>query len=44
MTKFGWAYIGCGSIANTTAKQVSKSVNNRIVAVWTETIRKQKHL
>jgi len=34
MAKFGWAYIGCGSIANTTAKQVSKSVNNRIVAVW----------
>ena len=34
MGKFGWAYIGCGSIANTTAKQIYKSENSRIVAVW----------
>ena len=34
MSKFGWAYIGCGGIANTTAKEISKSENNRIVAVW----------
>ncbi len=34
MSKFGWAYIGCGSIANTTAKQIFRSENNRIVAVW----------
>ena len=34
MGKFGWAYIGCGSIANTTAKQICKSENNRIVAIW----------
>lgn len=34
MGKFGWCYIGCGGIANTTAKEISKSDNNRIVAVW----------
>lgn len=34
MSKFGWCYIGCGTIANTTAKEISKSENNRIVAVW----------
>ena len=34
MSKFGWCYIGCGGIANTTAKEISKSENNRIVAVW----------
>lgn len=31
MEKFGWAYIGCGAIANTTAKQIYKSDNNHIV-------------
>ncbi len=34
MEKFGWAYIGCGAIAHTTAKQIYKSDNNRIVAAW----------
>ena len=34
MSKFGWAYIGCGSSAKTTAKQIFRSENNRIVAVW----------
>jgi len=34
MSKFGWCYIGCGAIANTTAKDISKSEDNRIVSVW----------
>ena len=34
MSKFGWCYIVCGGIANTTAREISKSENNRIVAVW----------
>jgi len=34
VSKFGWAYIGCGGIANTTAKEISRSENNRIAAVW----------
>lgn len=34
MNKFGWAYIGCGAIANTTAKEVSNSKDSYIAAVW----------
>lgn len=34
MSKFGWCYIGCGGIANTTAREIRKSENNRIAAVW----------
>lgn len=34
MKPFGWCYVGCGSIANTTAKEISKSKDNRIVAAW----------
>lgn len=40
MERFGWCYIGCGAIANTTAKEVSKSENNRIVSVWNRTFDK----
>jgi hypothetical protein len=25
MKKFGWCYVGCGGIANTTAKEIVKS-------------------
>jgi len=34
---FGWAYIGCGGIARTTAKEVLESGQGRIVAVWNRT-------
>lgn len=37
MRKFGWAYLGCGSIANTTAKELVKTDDNQIVAVWNRT-------
>ena len=37
MKKFGWAYIGCGNIAKTTAKVLSKSDGHEIVAVWNRT-------
>lgn len=37
MGKFGWAYIGCGSIAHTTAKELIKTHENQIVAVWNRT-------
>lgn len=40
MSKFGWAYIGVGSIAHSTAKQLRKSENNEIVAVWNRTYEK----
>ncbi len=40
MKKFGWCYIGCGGIANTTAKELVKSENNRIAAVWNRTYEK----
>ncbi|OJF93584.1 Gfo/Idh/MocA family protein [Alkalibacterium sp. 20] len=37
MDKFGWAYIGCGSIAHTTANELVKTDDNQIVAVWNRT-------
>ena len=37
MGKFGWAYIGSGSIATTTAKQLLRNDKNEIVAVWNRT-------
>ena len=37
MHKFGWAYIGCGGIAETTAKELMKGNTNEIVAVWNRT-------
>lgn len=40
MEKFRWAYIGCGSIAYTTARELVKSENNEIVAVWNRTYEK----
>lgn len=40
MRKFGWAYIGCGSIAHTTAKELRKTDDQQIVAVWNRTYEK----
>ncbi|MDE1549604.1 Gfo/Idh/MocA family protein [Jeotgalibaca caeni] len=37
MNKFGWAYIGCGGIAHTTAKELIQTEDNQIVAVWNRT-------
>lgn len=37
MKKFGWAYIGCGGIARTTAKELVQTNDNEIVAVWNRT-------
>ena len=37
MNRFGWAYIGCGTIAETTAKELIKGDSNKIVAVWNRT-------
>lgn len=37
MKKFGWAYIGCGGIARTTAKELVQTEDNKIVAVWNRT-------
>lgn len=37
MKKFGWAYIGCGGIARTTAKELVQTEDNEIVAVWNRT-------
>ena len=37
MQKFGWAYIGCGGIAHTTAKELVKTDDQQIVAVWNRT-------
>jgi len=37
MGKFGWAYIGCGGIAHTTARELLKSGEGEIVAVWNRT-------
>lgn len=37
MDKFRWAYIGCGSIAHTTAKELIQTDDNEIVAVWNRT-------
>ena len=40
MTKFGWAYIGVGQIAHTTASELVRSENNEIVAVYNRTYEK----
>ena len=40
MTKFGWAYIGVGQIAHTTASELVRSENNEIVAVYNCTYEK----
>ena len=40
MGKFGWAYIGCGGIAHTTAKELVKTDDQQIVAVWNRTYEK----
>ena len=40
MSKFGWAYLGVGDIAHGTAKQLRKSENSEIVAVWNRTYEK----
>lgn len=40
MEKFRWAYIGCGQIAHTTARELVKSENNEIVTVWNRTYEK----
>ena len=37
MKKFGWAYIGCGGIARTTAKELVQTDDNKIVTVWNRT-------
>ncbi|GEK88256.1 Predicted dehydrogenase [Alkalibacterium putridalgicola] len=37
MKKFGWAYIGCGGIARTTAEELVQTEDNEIVAVWNRT-------
>jgi len=37
MRKFGWAYIGCGDIANVTAKELIETGEHEIVAVWNRT-------
>lgn len=37
MEKFGWAYIGCGGIAEQTAKEIYNSENHRIVSAWNRT-------
>ena len=41
MEKFRWAYIGCGSIANTTAKEIVKG-NHKIVSVYGRSIDKAR--
>ena len=37
MDKFHWAYIGCGSIAEITAKEILRSGQHEITAVWNRT-------
>lgn len=37
MKKFGWAYLGCGGIAHTTAKELKLTKDNEIVAAWNRT-------
>lgn len=40
MDKFGWCFIGAGSIANKVAKELLKGDNNKIVSVWNRTYSK----
>lgn len=37
MKKFGWAFLGCGGIANITAHELVKTKDNEIVAAWNRT-------
>ena len=37
MEKFHWAYIGCGGIAETTAKEILRSGEHEITAAWNRT-------
>ena len=37
MAKFGWAYIGCGGIANITARELVKLEDHQIVSAWNRT-------
>ena len=37
MNTFHWAYIGCGGIAETTAKEILRSGQHEITAVWNRT-------
>ena len=37
MKKFGWAVIGCGSIAETVAKELEADGSGRVVACWNRT-------
>ena len=32
MGKFGWAYLGCGNIAHTTARELIKTEDQQIIA------------
>lgn len=40
MKTFGWAYIGCGGIAHTTARELVKTDGQKIVAAWNRTYEK----
>ena len=37
MSEFGWAYIGCGGIARTTASELVQTDDNTIIAAWNRT-------
>ena len=37
MKKFGWAFLGCGGIANITATELIKTKDNMIVSAWNRT-------
>lgn len=37
MKPFGWAYLGCGGIAHTTARELVQAGAGRIVAAWNRT-------
>ena len=40
MNKFGWAFIGCGGIAEITAKELLKTGDGVIVSAWNRTYQK----
>ena len=42
MSKFGWAFIGCGDIANTTAKEVVKSDTCFVASALSRSLEKAK--
>lgn len=37
MEKFGWAFLGCGGIAHTTARELVKTKENQIISAWNRT-------